>query len=66
MKNTELFCFGFVDRAKERATLQKFLNMELPSNILWINGPSGVGKTFFIEKSILEPKEKDNVVVHKI
>lgn len=64
MKNTELFCFGFVDRAKERATLQKFLNRELSSNTMWVNGPSGVGKTFFIEKNVLEQKEKDDVIVY--
>lgn len=64
MKNTELFRFGFVDRTKERATLAQFLNHELSSNILWINGASGVGKTYFIEKNILEPKQNGDVVVY--
>lgn len=64
MKNTELFRFRFVDRTSERATLLKFLNLELPSNILWINGPSGVGKTFFIQKNVLDSKEKGDVVVY--
>jgi len=64
MKNTELFRFGFVDRTKERATLLKFLNRELPDNVLWINGASGVGKTFFIEKNILETKKEEDVVVY--
>jgi len=64
MKNTDLFRFGFVDRTKERATLLKFLNHELSSNILWINGASGVGKTFFLEKNILEVKKKGDIVVY--
>lgn len=64
MKNTELFRFGFVDRTKERAALAKFLNHELSSNILWINGASGVGKTYFIEKNILESKQDGDVVVY--
>lgn len=58
MKNTQLFQFKFVDRSRERETLFQFLNNRTQCNILWINGASGVGKTYFIEKNILEPRKE--------
>lgn len=64
LNNTELFNFKFVNRIDERKILCQFLNNELQSNILWINGESGVGKTYFIEKNILECKKKNDVVVY--
>lgn len=64
MNNTELFNFKFVNRISERKTLCQFLNNELQSNILWINGESGVGKTYFIEKNILECKKENDIVVY--
>lgn len=64
MKNTELFNFKFVNRINERETLSKFLNNEMESNILWINGSSGVGKTYFIEKNVLNCKKEKEVIVY--
>ena len=64
MKNTELFNFKFVNRIDERATLSKFLNHKMENNTLWINGASGVGKTYFIEKNVLDCKKEKEVVVY--
>ena len=64
MNNTELFNFKFVDRINERKTLCTFLNHEMENNILWLNGASGVGKTYFIEKNILDNKKENDVVVY--
>lgn len=61
MKNTEIFNFKFVDRVNERDILSQFLSHQLESNLLWINGPSGVGKTYFVEKNILN-QQKENVI----
>ncbi|MCM1235337.1 MAG: hypothetical protein NC489_34995 [Ruminococcus flavefaciens] len=64
MNNTELFNFKFVNRINERKVLHTFLNHEMENNILWINGASGVGKTYFIEKNILDNKRDGDVVVY--
>ncbi len=61
MKNTKIFNFKFVDRVKERNILSQFLSHKLESNVLWIDGPSGVGKTYFVEKNILS-QQKENVI----
>lgn len=52
MKN-KLFDFNFVDRSKERKIISDFINQKTDSNILWINGQSGVGKSFLIENTLM-------------
>lgn len=51
-----LFDFNFVDRNNERKTISNFINQKIDNNILWINGQSGVGKTFLIENTFLLDK----------
>lgn len=52
VKSTDLFQFPFTDRSSEREKLQKFLNPEHSTNILWINGEHGIGKTFFLDNAL--------------
>lgn len=49
--NTALFQFEFMDRKKEQAILQNFLDNH-SSKVLWIYGKSGTGKTFFVQQCI--------------
>ena len=51
-----LFDFNFVDRSQERKIISNFINRNTESNILWINGESGVGKSFLIKNTLLLDK----------
>lgn len=51
MDNRDIFNFDFVDRIKQQQTLLNFINSS--ENYLWIDGESGVGKSFFIKKKLL-------------
>ena len=55
MKN-RLFDFNFVDRSQERKIISNFINRNTESNILWINGESGVGISFLIKNTLLLDK----------
>lgn len=55
--NTSLFQFEFTDRQNEQVILQNFLHNQT-SNVLWVYGKSGTGKTFFINNCI----QKGNVI----
>lgn len=48
MDNTDLFKFEFSDRDDERKIFQRFLNSE-PQKVLWVYGPSGIGKSYFVD-----------------
>lgn len=47
MKSTNLFQFPFTDRSVERKILFDFIKSKHDTNILWLNGDHGIGKTFF-------------------
>lgn len=51
MDNRDIFNFDFVDRIKQEQILLNFINSS--ENYLWIDGESGVGKSFFIKKKLL-------------
>lgn len=48
MDNTSLFRFNFVDREEPKKIITSFLKNETNSNILWLKGVHGVGKTFLL------------------
>lgn len=54
MKSTNLFQFPFTDRTAEREKLSDFIKSEHNTNILWINGNHGIGKTFFLDNVLSE------------
>lgn len=54
MKSTNLFQFPFTDRTEEREKLSHFVKSEQDTNILWINGNHGIGKTFFLDNVLSE------------
>lgn len=54
MKSTNLFRFPFTDRSVERDKLYNFVKSEQDTNILWINGSHGIGKTFFLDNVLSE------------
>lgn len=58
-----LFDFSFVDRSKERKIISDFLNRKIDNNILWINGQSGVGKSFLIENTFLLDKTYKKIYI---
>ena len=58
-----LFDFNFVDRSNERKIISNFINYKTDSNILWINGQSGVGKSFLIENTFLLNKTCKNIFI---
>ena len=49
MNNTDLFRFDFVDRENQKLLIQNLFENKTESNILWLNGPHGVGKSFFLK-----------------
>lgn len=51
MDNRDIFNFDFVDRIKQHQILLNFINSS--ENYLWIDGESGVGKSFFVKKKLL-------------
>ena len=53
MDNRDIFDFDFIDRKKQEAIAQNFLANDSIDNFLWIDGESGIGKSFFIEKRIV-------------
>lgn len=58
-----LFDFNFVDRSNERKVISNFINQKNESNILWINGQSGVGKSFLIENTFLLDKTYKKIYI---
>lgn len=54
MNSINLFQFPFTDRSAEREKLLDFIKTEQDTNILWINGNHGIGKTFFLENVLSE------------
>jgi len=52
MNTNELFEFSFVNRTYEKDVFSAFLSKDNNSNVLWIKGKRGVGKTRFIEHVI--------------
>jgi Tfp pilus assembly protein PilF/KaiC/GvpD/RAD55 family RecA-like ATPase len=54
-----IFDFDFVDRVDERKQIDEF-SAQPSQNILWVNGDSGIGKTFFIEKYICSKYESND------
>lgn len=62
MKNS-LFDFNFVDRNNERKVISNFINGKTESNILWINGESGVGKSFLIKNTFFLDKARKKVFI---
>lgn len=49
MNNTSLFNFKFVDRDIPKNEIRKMLDGRTESNVIWMQGSHGVGKTFLIE-----------------
>ena len=64
MDNREIFNFDFVDRTIQRDII--FNYFQKTDNYLWIDGESGVGKTFFVENVILNDKSFHNIVYIKL
>ncbi len=58
-----LFNFNFVDRKNERKIISDFIEQKTNSNILWINGSSGVGKSFLIENTFLLDKTCKSIFI---
>ncbi len=54
MKSTNLFQFPFTDRSVERKKLFDFIKSKHDTNILWLNGDHGIGKTFFLDNVLSE------------
>jgi len=48
MDNTSLFRFNFVDRKEQKQLINDFLKDKTDSNVLWIHGLHGVGKSFLL------------------
>lgn len=53
LNNIELLNLKFVDREDETKKLNDFLMNKFDTNILWIDGESGYGKSYFIKNKIL-------------
>ena len=64
MDNRDIFDFDFVDRTKEQIILNRFLNNDYKNNFLWIDGFSGIGKTFLIQNAILYSKNNHHIYVN--
>lgn len=58
MDNRDIFNFDFVDRVRQQQILTNF--MDSSENYLWIDGESGVGKSFLIEKKMLNNPYRNN------
>lgn len=56
MDNRDIFNFDFVNRERQKQIIEKFLSNDYKQNYLWINGNSGIGKSYFIKKKLLENK----------
>lgn len=54
MESTRLFQFPFTDRTVEREKLSDFVKSKQDTNVLWINGNHGIGKTFFLDNVLSE------------
>ena len=65
MDNRDLFKFDFVDRERQMQIMEKYLSVDNTQNYLWINGNSGIGKSFFIKKKI-QLKMYDGLVQYSI
>lgn len=52
MDNRDIFHFDFVDRKKQEDIINIFLSDSSNKNFLWIDGDSGIGKSYFIENRI--------------
>ena len=48
MDNTSLFKFVFVDREEQKRLINDFLSNRTESNVLWLSGSHGVGKSFLL------------------
>lgn len=59
MDNRDIFNFNFVDRERQKQIIEKYLTADSNQNYLWINGNSGIGKSFFIKKKILDSNKYD-------
>ena len=57
MDSTNLFKFPFTDRSIERQNFLDFISSKQNSNVLWINGDHGIGKTFFLDNMLPEDTE---------
>lgn len=49
MDNRDLFNFKFVDRDKQKKDIINLISGKTKSNVLWIDGPHGVGKSFLLD-----------------
>lgn len=63
MESTSLFQFPFTDRFAEREKMNEFIESEHGSNILWINGDHGIGKTFFLDNVLSENNDYNIIKV---
>ena len=52
MDNRDIFQFDFVDRKKQEIIVNNFLADSSEENFLWIDGESGIGKSYFVENRI--------------
>lgn len=52
MDNRDIFHFDFVDRKKQENIINIFLSDSSSKNYLWMDGESGIGKSYFIENRI--------------
>lgn len=66
MLNTDVFKFEFVNRMRERKIVDNFIGnfKENVGYALWINGKSGVGKSFFLTEYIVSQKGFRSIYVN--
>ena len=67
MNNRDIFQFPFVDRAYERSQISNFItNNNGDTNILWISGPQGAGKTSFVEHYFSTSMDSNYVMIRNV
>lgn len=64
MDNRDIFDFKFVNRFKEREQIKNFLNNIMNTNILWIFGANGIGKSTLINKSLLDAVFENTIYIN--
>lgn len=65
MLNTDIFDFEFVDRAKERIEIDKFLSDRSNNNyVIWLHGKRGTGKSFFLTQYVMPKKDYTSVYIN--
>lgn len=64
MKNTDLFNFNFSNHEHEISKLTEILKNNNKDNIIWIDGNSGAGKSFFLKYNVVDNNLKEYEVFY--